>query len=200
MKIMVNNILQTFKKCWFIWRFHDECRIFTNLTTSEKIMLCKLAGMIQQDFPIAAEIGSYLGASSCFIVAGLKSTGRLICIDTWENDTMSEGQRDTLKEFFHNTQRYESKIICVQGYSTEVAEKVRGNASAFDFLFIDGDHSYEGCRKDWDIYSPFVRSGGIIVFHDSGWAEGVKKVIEEDAKPRMAKTGSLPNMWWGWIR
>lgn len=35
-----------------------------------------------------------------------------------------------------------------------------------DFLFIDGDHSVEGVRSDWDNYSPFVRSGGIIAFHD----------------------------------
>ena len=35
-----------------------------------------------------------------------------------------------------------------------------------DLLFIDGDHTYEGVKKDWLMYSPFVRDGGIIVFHD----------------------------------
>lgn len=35
-----------------------------------------------------------------------------------------------------------------------------------DFLFIDGDHSYEGVKKDFDMYSPFVKKGGIIAFHD----------------------------------
>lgn len=35
-----------------------------------------------------------------------------------------------------------------------------------DFLFIDGDHSYEGVKKDFEMYSPLVRKGGIIVFHD----------------------------------
>jgi hypothetical protein len=33
-------------------------------------------------------------------------------------------------------------------------------------LFIDGDHTYEGCLKDWTMYSPLVRSGGLIAFHD----------------------------------
>ena len=36
-----------------------------------------------------------------------------------------------------------------------------------DFLFIDGDHSYEGVKKDFEMYSPFVRKGGLIVFHDT---------------------------------
>lgn len=35
-----------------------------------------------------------------------------------------------------------------------------------DFLFIDGDHSYEGVKKDYEMYSPLVRRGGIIAFHD----------------------------------
>lgn len=35
-----------------------------------------------------------------------------------------------------------------------------------DLLFIDGDHIYEGVRKDFEMYSPLVRKGGIIAFHD----------------------------------
>jgi len=35
-----------------------------------------------------------------------------------------------------------------------------------DLLFIDGDHSYEGVAADFRLYAPFVRQGGLIVFHD----------------------------------
>lgn len=35
-----------------------------------------------------------------------------------------------------------------------------------DFVFIDGDHSYEGVRQDFEIYSPLVRRGGVVAFHD----------------------------------
>jgi predicted O-methyltransferase YrrM len=35
-----------------------------------------------------------------------------------------------------------------------------------DFLFIDGDHTYEGVRRDFDMYASLVRRGGLIVFHD----------------------------------
>lgn len=37
-----------------------------------------------------------------------------------------------------------------------------------DFLFIDGDHTYEGVKKDFEMYSPLVRKGGIIAFDDAG--------------------------------
>lgn len=36
-----------------------------------------------------------------------------------------------------------------------------------DFLFIDGDHSYEGVKKDFEMYAPLVKKGGVIVFHDA---------------------------------
>jgi len=35
-----------------------------------------------------------------------------------------------------------------------------------DCLFIDGDHRYEGICQDYALYSPLVRSGGLIGFHD----------------------------------
>jgi predicted O-methyltransferase YrrM len=36
-----------------------------------------------------------------------------------------------------------------------------------DFLFIDGDHSFEGLRSDWEAWSSLVGLGGVIALHDS---------------------------------
>jgi len=35
-----------------------------------------------------------------------------------------------------------------------------------DFLFLDGDHTYEAVKQDFRLYAPFVRPGGVIVLHD----------------------------------
>lgn len=35
-----------------------------------------------------------------------------------------------------------------------------------DFLFIDGDHTYTGVKRDFELYKQLVRKGGIIAFHD----------------------------------
>jgi len=35
-----------------------------------------------------------------------------------------------------------------------------------DFLFIDGDHRYEGVKRDWESWEPLVRPGGLVAFHD----------------------------------
>ncbi len=40
-------------------------------------------------------------------------------------------------------------------------------ASPLDFLFIDGDHSREGIRRDWLDWAPLLAPEGIIALHDT---------------------------------
>jgi predicted O-methyltransferase YrrM len=47
----------------------------------------------------------------------------------------------------------------------ERVKRVLGGRS-LDVLYIDGDHSYEGVKADFDMYSGLVRPGGLIIFHD----------------------------------
>jgi len=47
----------------------------------------------------------------------------------------------------------------------EEVKRILGDEKV-DFLFIDGDHTYEGVKRDFEMYSPLVREGGIIAFHD----------------------------------
>jgi predicted O-methyltransferase YrrM len=46
----------------------------------------------------------------------------------------------------------------------EVKRVLQGNL--VDVLFIDGDHSYEGVKRDFDLYSKLLRRGGLVFFHD----------------------------------
>jgi predicted O-methyltransferase YrrM len=47
-------------------------------------------------------------------------------------------------------------------------QKVLGDRK-IDFLLIDGDHHIDPTWLDYNDFSPFVRSGGIIAFHDVDW-------------------------------
>ena len=49
--------------------------------------------------------------------------------------------------------------------SVNALMQVLGNRT-IDFLFIDGDHTYQGVKMDFEMYSPLVRKGGLIAFHD----------------------------------
>ena len=47
-----------------------------------------------------------------------------------------------------------------------VVLRLSGGGSSCSLLFIDGDHRYESVLTDWLLYSPLVKKGGIVVFHD----------------------------------
>jgi cephalosporin hydroxylase len=48
-----------------------------------------------------------------------------------------------------------------------IQETLKGHK--LDLLFIDGDHTYYGVKKDFEMYSRLVKKGGLITFHDVCW-------------------------------
>lgn len=188
------------QKILFRFRFTREVNIATHLTNDEKYELYRLAK--KSGATVGVEIGSYLGASSCFIAAGIKKSRRnprLFCIDTWRNNSMSEGERDTFDEFRKNTLPYRDFIVPLRGYSSDVLPMAGEHFQKIDFLFIDGDHAYESCRRDWELCRPLLSKNAIVVFHDINWAAGVQRVVTEEVSPHAKKQGRLPNMYWAWL-
>lgn len=62
------------------------------------------------------------------------------------------------------------KVLAADSHSDDTfveVEKIVGG-DRVDFLFLDGDHTYEGVKKDFLMYKALVRKGGIIAFHDAG--------------------------------
>ena len=59
-----------------------------------------------------------------------------------------------------------------------------------DVLFIDGDHSYDGVRADFERYGPLVRSGGIIALHDINEDFRTKHGVETPSI-----SGEVPRFW-----
>lgn len=61
--------------------------------------------------------------------------------------------------------------------------EVTDQVGPVDVLFIDGDHTPSGVRMDWELWSPLVRRGGTVAFHDSWSAgageEGVADLVAE---------------------
>lgn len=199
MKI-IRNIFRAAKNYYFKNKYPQLRRSFavtSHLTIQERVQLM----LLSEHAKCIAEIGSYIGSSTCCFGAAVTKSGAgiIICIDTWNNDAMSEGIRDTWKEFQDNTRAYKGFIVPVRGFSTDVVQSVREVTPTLEVLFIDGDHSYDGVKADWEAYKSFLHEDSTVIFHDYGWAEGVKKVVHEDVMLLVSSYGQLPNMWWGKI-
>lgn len=114
----------------------------------------------------ALEIGSHLGASACYIGAGLKAGGgRLFCVDTWNNETMPEGTCDTYSEFLRNTASLGDTVHPIRKRSADLRKT--DIDTPLHLVFIDGDHSYPAVKLDFETIRPWLAHDAIVAFHDT---------------------------------
>ena len=141
------------------------------LSRNEALGLYRTASLLGIN-STAVEIGSWKGKSTYCIARGLKE-GKLIAIDPFDasGDAASEviysrkrGEKPLLQQFKSkmNKLRVLDKIEIYQGYSQDFAGLIKN----IDFLFIDADHSIDGCNSDFIGYADSVKVGGYIAFHD----------------------------------
>jgi predicted O-methyltransferase YrrM len=88
-------------------------------------------------------------------------------------------ERDTCYDYRHITEyasRRADVFTGVDSHSAETLQRVQdyfnpekgdSGSNEIDFLFIDGDHLYDGVKADFEMYSPLVKKGGIVAFHDA---------------------------------
>ncbi len=131
-----------------------------------------LHGIVRSMKPeVCVEIGSAQGWSTCHVGLALREHfhGHLYAIDphlpTQWNDIDAV---ESLPILQGNLQRFglENYVTIVRKTSGDAA---RDWTRPIDFLLIDGDHSYEGVKRDWELFSPFLHPFGIAVFHDTTW-------------------------------
>ncbi len=144
----------------------------------------------------ALEIGSHLGASACYIVAGLVQVdGHLFCVDTWNNEAMPDEEHDTFQDFMRNTEGIRGWITVVRKKSEEVsAEDIK---TPLHLVFIDGDHHYEAVRRDFALATSWLAEDGFIAFHDFLYFQGVTRIVGEAlASGQWAMVGQVQNLCW----
>lgn len=71
-------------------------------------------------------------------------------------------------------------IKLYQGYSRDAFKQVAAQDVKFDLIFIDGDHTYETVKEDFELYSTLLADDGVIFFDDyTDETYGVKKLVNE---------------------
>lgn len=131
-----------------------------------------LYGLVRSAKPkVVVEIGSARGRSACFMGLALKEngSGQLYAIDPHtRTEWNDEGSIDTYGLLDRNVRRLrlQKQIEILRNTSDNIA---RNWNLPIDLLFIDGDHSYEGVKRDWKLFSPFVNPFGGVIFHDTLW-------------------------------
>ena len=140
-------------------------------------VLTELATSVSEG--VILEIGSWQGASSAVI--GRAAQVPVYCIDMWDLTVDYIKRRPEHKVarnyelFSENTRGL--NVTGVKGISAEIA-KVWDKP--IGLLFIDGNHSYEECKADYNGFAKHIIPGGYLVFHDyEDKFPGVQKLVDE---------------------
>jgi hypothetical protein len=131
------------------------------------------------------ELGTHAGDSYCAFcqaVDALETGTKCFAVDTWAGDEHSKsyGQHilDDLQE--HHDSLYGDFSELVR--STFDAARRRFAEGSVDILHIDGFHTYEAVRHDFENWLPTLSDRGIVLFHDTAVTDfgfGVKKFWDE---------------------
>lgn len=128
------------------------------------------------------EIGSFEGASACFLIEHAKHPMLEIhCIDSWEggieHKTNNVNMTQTEERFYRNTKLAKEKsaaeinLVIHKGLSSVKLPELLGNGkkSFFDFIYIDGSHQAADVLFDAVLSFQLVKVGGLLVFDDYLW-------------------------------
>ena len=153
--------------------------------------------------PLCAEIGTWV-CKNADIMLDLDTTMTLHCIDAYTNvgvtDDYSEGQpEDVQTKARERLARFGDRVKLVYQQS-EVAYSTYPD-EYFDYIYIDGDHSYFGAYRDMKTWWPKVKKGGVLGGHDVTMGSVAKAVvdfgIDNCMLPKLYKVeGNGRSDWW----
>jgi hypothetical protein len=118
---------------------------------------------------VIVELGSQAGLSYfCFCQSALENDvpARCFAVDTWAGDehTGTYDDRTYQSVSSHNEAHYASFSTLLRMRFEEAIHRFEDGS--IDLLHIDGFHTYEAVREDFETWSPKVRPGGVVLFHD----------------------------------
>lgn len=169
-------------------RTHDAYYRFALETIGLMQHQSEIVGLLEHVAAIqprnVCEIGTYEGGTNLLIGQSIPTVRRVIGLDLFVQHTAQ------LRHFCHP----DRTVHYLNGSSQSPAsfEKVKRllQGEMLDFLFIDGDHRYDGVKRDFLLHRHLVRDGGLIAFHD----------IVPDHRTRFGKdtgmwAGDVPLFW-----
>lgn len=150
----------------FTLQLRDEMKTLTNLVEKEQPQS-------------VLEIGTAKGGSFYIWSRYLDSVNKLISLDLPGGKFgggYSKQKTNIFREFAPSKNMY---FVRDNSHQYDTYEEVSDLVDeGVDFLFIDGDHTYQGVRHDFEMYSKLVSEGGIIALHDIATHPDDEKVVQ----------------------
>ncbi len=154
---------------------------------------------------VGAEIGVWKGVSSALFVK--TQPKKLYLVDPWSVEPYQETKEsweryvgrysalvggdnvESFQKYYDKiaemvTEKYKiySNVEVRRELSIDFFEMLEETGERLDWIYIDGDHSYEGAYYDFEKALKYVKKGGLIIGDDYGNKPAVKQAVDDWAK------------------
>ena len=120
---------------------------------------------------VGVEVGVCLAHTTDAFAKGIKNLKKLYAVDNyptfvdWDGSDWNKDRQDLMKKAAQEKMlAHKDKVEFLHVSSEEFVKTIEDES--LDFVFIDGDHSFEAALKDFQNYYPKVKKGGIFGGHD----------------------------------
>ena len=155
------------------------------------------------DLKVGVEIGVAYGGH-CDAILQRTKVQKLYGVDPYRHcpdcSDVTNFPQDQFDSLYRNTAKFmvqhKDRFELIREDSVAAASKV---PDPVDFIYIDGDHSYDGVKHDLEAWYPKVREGGIIAGHDYKHPTfpGVGLAVHEFmSKERLEINAGEEYFWW----
>lgn len=134
---------------------------------------------------VVVEIGVAEAKTTDYLCRGAaKVNGRVYGYDIWDthgeqNQFEHWSSKEKCEEYLVSKGHTNFELTKVNSRTPEFHELIKTKHPVIDLAFIDGCHSYNGIKNDFEAVYPQLSETGIIVFHDTMSIDGCREFIIE---------------------
>jgi len=132
---------------------------------------------------VIVEVGVAEAKSTDWLCRGAKLRGGFVYgYDLWDthglqNQFQHWSSKEKCEEYLKSKGHNNFELTKINSKTPEFAELIKTKHPVIDLAFIDGCHSYDGLKNDFDVIYPQLSETGVIVFHDTLRIDGCREFM-----------------------
>ena len=132
---------------------------------------------------VIVEVGVAEAKTTDWLCRGAKVWGgKVYGYDLWDTHGLKNqfdhwSSKEKCEEYLQSNDHTNFELTKINSRTPEFAELIKTKHPVIDLAFIDGCHSYDGIKNDFDIIYPQLSECGVIVFHDTMSIDGCREFM-----------------------